>query len=83
MACFMGLVAYFADRPEVLRVSPLHMPETFNAVSRAVIQSADVERTPLSDVGLDGTGQVVQVNRASCSFLLLYAGVDVEVDEAQ
>lgn len=85
VACFMGLVAYFADRPEVLRVSPLHMPETFNAVSRAVIQSADVKRTPLSDAGLDGTGQVVQVKRVSFSFPLLYADldVDVEADEAQ
>lgn len=60
-ACFMGLVSFLADRPEVLRVSPLQMPDTFNAVARAVIQSADTERTPLSDAGLDGTGEVVQV----------------------
>lgn len=61
MACFMGLLAFLADRPEVLRVSSLHMPTTFNAEARAIIQSAGVEETPLSDAGLDGTGEVVQV----------------------
>lgn len=61
MACFMGLLSYLADRPEVVRVSSLHMPSTFNAAARAVIQSATTEETPLSDAGLDGTGEVVQV----------------------
>lgn len=61
VACFMGLLSYLADRPEVLRVSPLHMPATLNAVARAIIQSANTEDTPLSDAGLDGTGEVVQV----------------------
>lgn len=61
MACFMGLVSYLADRPEVLRVSPFHQAETLNAVARAVVQSATINLTPLSDAGLDGTGEVVQV----------------------
>lgn len=61
MACFMGLISYLADRSEVLRVSPFHAPRPLNAVARAIVQSAGIELTPLSDAGLDGTGEVVQV----------------------
>lgn len=61
MSCFMGLVSYLSSRPEVLRVSPLHRPETLNSVARAIVQSGTIDETPLSYKGLDGTGEVVQV----------------------
>lgn len=61
MACFMGLVSFLAGRPEVLRVAPKHRMRFHNAAARANIQSANVTLTPLTDAGLNGTGEVVQV----------------------
>lgn len=61
MACFMGLVSFLAGRPEVLRVAPKHRMRLHNAAARANIQSASVTSTPLTDAGLNGTGEVVQV----------------------
>lgn len=61
MACFMGLVSFLAGRPEVLRVAPRHRMRLHNAAARANIQSASVTSTPLTDAGLNGTGEVVQV----------------------
>lgn len=61
MACFMGLVSYFASLPEVLWVGPYHRHKVLNAVARAVSQSATITDTPLTDAGLDGTDEVIQV----------------------
>ena len=61
MACFMGLVSFLASRPEVLRVAPKHKRRLLNAAARANIQTATVTSTPLTDAGLDGTGEVIQV----------------------
>ena len=61
MACFMGLVSFLASRPEVLRVAPRHKMRLLNAAARANIQTATVTSTPLTDAGLDGTGEVIQV----------------------
>ena len=61
MACFMGLVSFLASRPEVLRVAPRHETRLLNAAARANIQTATVTSTPLTDAGLDGTGEVIQV----------------------
>lgn len=61
IACFMGLVSFLASRPEALRVTPRHKKDTHNAFARANIQSATVTSSPLTDAGLDGTGEVVQV----------------------
>eukprot|EP00752_Nemacystus_decipiens_P015150 g13496.t1 len=73
MACFMGLVSFFASRHEVLRVATWNRPRALNAAARANIQSGTVTDTPLSDAGLDGSGEVVQVvdsglNETSCFF---------------
>lgn len=61
VACFMGLVSFLSSRTEVLRVSSRHATSRLNAVARAMIQTATFTETPLTDAGLDGTGQVVQV----------------------
>ncbi|CAN0100531.1 unnamed protein product, partial [Ascophyllum nodosum] len=74
MACFMDLVSFLASRPEVLRVAPRHTMRLLNAVARANIQTATVTSTPLTDAGLDGTGEVIQVvdsglDETSCFFI--------------
>ena len=61
MACLMGLVSYLSGLPEVQRVSPFHESRILNAVAGAIVQSGnDIDR-PLTDAGLDGTGEVIQV----------------------
>lgn len=61
MACFMALLSYLAARPEVLHVAPERKFKTHNAAAIANVQSADLTRTPLTDSGLDGSGEVIQV----------------------
>ena len=61
VACFMGLLSFLSGRIEVLRIAPWHAKSLKNAAARALIQSATVTDTPLTDAGLDGTGQVIQV----------------------
>lgn len=61
MACFMGLVSYLAGLPEVQRVSPFHESRLLNAVAGAIVQSGNIVDRPLTDAGLDGTGEVIQV----------------------
>ena len=61
VACFMGLVSFLAGRHEVLRIAPWHTKSLLNAAARANIQSASVTKTPLTDAGLDGSGEVIQV----------------------
>lgn len=63
MACFMGFVSYLASRPQVLRVAPFHKAKLLNAVAKAITQSATITKTPLTDAGLDGSGEVIQVTR--------------------
>ncbi|CAM9536300.1 unnamed protein product, partial [Laminaria digitata] len=70
----MGLVSFLSSRTEVLRVSSRHATSRLNAVARAMIQTATFTETPLTDAGLDGTGQVVQVidsgvDETSCFFI--------------
>ena len=61
MARLMGLVSYLAGLPEVQRVSPFHEARILNAVAGAIVQSGnDVDR-PLTEAGLNGTGEVIQV----------------------
>ncbi|CAM9790716.1 unnamed protein product, partial [Ectocarpus fasciculatus] len=74
VACFMGLVSFLAGRPEVLRVSPRPTKRLLNAAARGVNQSASVTDTPLTDAGLDGTGEIIQVidsglDETSCYFI--------------
>lgn len=63
-ACFMGIVSLLASTPQVLRVSPLHRSKIHNAVAASVIQAGTIDTTqkPLTDAGLDGTGEVIQVH---------------------
>lgn len=61
MACFMGLLSHLASKAEVLRISPLPVEQLHNAVGSAIVQSASIIDTPFLDVGLDGTGEVIQV----------------------
>lgn len=61
VACFMGFVSFLAGRIEVLRVAPWHAKVVFNAAARANIQTATATSTPLTDAGLNGTGEVIQV----------------------
>lgn len=85
VACFMGLVSFLAGRLEVIRVATWHSQELFNGAARATIQSATVTSTPLTDAGLDGTDQVIQVR--SCvvcwavyiRFIFLNGSADIEV----
>lgn len=58
----MSLLSQLAVKSEVLRVSPLHSAELLNAVGNPVVQSATTTDTPLLDAGLDGTGEVLQVD---------------------
>ncbi|CAN0384261.1 unnamed protein product, partial [Ectocarpus sp. 12 AP-2014] len=74
VACFMGLVSFLAGRPEVLRVSPRPTKRVLNAAARGVTQSASATDTPLTDAGLDGTGEIIQVvdsglDETSCYFI--------------
>ena len=64
VACFMGLVSFLTSRLEVLRVAPRHRLDLLDAAARATIQTATTTDTPLTDAGLDGTGQVIQVGFA-------------------
>lgn len=57
----MGLVSFLASQPEVLRVSTARKINLFNAAAYRNVQSANLEDTPLTDAGLDGTGEVIQV----------------------
>lgn len=63
MACLMGLVSHLAAVPEVQRISPLHASELKNAVAGSIVQSGTVADRPLTEAGLDGTGEVIQVRR--------------------
>lgn len=79
VACFMGLVSFLAGRLEVLRVMPWHAQDLLNAAARANIQTATVTSTPLTDAGLNGTGEVIQVGGfykgnlpARISYILLF-----------
>lgn len=63
IACFMGLLSYLASVPEVLRISTFHTSKILNAVAKAISQSATLTDTPLTDSGLDGTGEVIQVRQ--------------------
>ena len=56
---------------EVLRVSPWQKKVTLNASARANIQSGTVTATPLTDAGLDGTGEIIQVGGWLLLLLLL------------
>lgn len=60
MACLMGLLSFFSSQPEVLRVSSRHAMALSNAAATANIQSATVTDTPLTDAGLDGSGEIIQ-----------------------
>ena len=58
---FDGPGVLFNGLPEVQRVSPFHESRILNAVAGAIVQSGnDIDR-PLTDAGLDGTGEVIQV----------------------
>lgn len=63
VACFMGLVSYLASRPQVLRVAPYYRTKLLNAVARSISQSGTITETPLSDAGLHGSGEVIQVKK--------------------
>eukprot|EP00903_Cladosiphon_okamuranus_P018381 g16907.t1 len=74
MACLMGLVSLLAAVPEVQRISPLHASELKNAVAGAIIQSGTTAGKPLTEAGLDGTGEVIQIidtglDETSCFFV--------------
>ncbi|CBN78745.1 peptidase S8 and S53 [Ectocarpus siliculosus] len=82
MACYMGLVSFLASRHEVLKVAGWNRKVNLNAAARATIQSASVDSTPLTDAGLDGSGEVIQiidagVNETTC-FLEHGDGTEVE-----
>lgn len=72
VACFMGLVSFLSSRMEVLRVAPRHTKHLYNAAARAMIQSATVKETPLTDAGLDGTGEIIQVRWGCCGNHSIY-----------
>lgn len=65
VACFMGLLSFLASQPEVMRVSAARKVRLLNAAAFPNIQSATSTETPLSDSGLDGTGEVIQVGESA------------------
>lgn len=67
VACFMGLVSFFASRAEVLNVGARVQQRLLNAAARAIIQSSTATSSPLTDAGLDGTGEVIQVREVDRS----------------
>ena len=71
VACFMGLVSFLASRLEVLRVGSRHTQGLLNAAARANIQSATITDTPLTDAGLDGAGEVIQVFCRACWWFIV------------
>ena len=62
MACYMALLMQLTVKPEVLRVSPKYRAKLLNSMTNAVVQSATTAETPLTDAGLDGKGEVIQVS---------------------
>lgn len=66
----MGLVSYLASTPQVLRVAPYYRTKLLNAVAKSISQSASITKAPLTDAGLHGSGEVIQVKT-----LTSYAGV--------
>eukprot|EP00904_Undaria_pinnatifida_P012698 jgi/Undpi1/8559/HiC_scaffold_25.g11024.m1 len=74
VACFMGLLSVFASTHQVLRISPLPRARTHNAVASAITESGTITREPFRHIGLDGSGEVVQVvdtglDELSCFFV--------------
>ena len=65
MAFLMGLLSYLAGLPEVQRISPFHESHILNAVAGAIVQSGNTVDRPLTDAGLDGTDEVIQVGISS------------------
>ncbi|CAM9519204.1 unnamed protein product, partial [Scytosiphon promiscuus] len=61
VACFMGLLSFLAARPEVVRISAARQAKMLNAAAYRNLQSATMTETPVTDSGLDGTGEVIQV----------------------
>ncbi|CAM9423631.1 unnamed protein product, partial [Ectocarpus sp. 12 AP-2014] len=61
VACFMALLSFLASRPEVLRVSPARAIKLLNAAAYHNVQSANLTESPMTDAGLDGTGEVIQI----------------------
>ncbi|CAM9659673.1 unnamed protein product, partial [Hapterophycus canaliculatus] len=61
VACFMGLLSFLASRPEVVRISAAREAKLLNAAAYRNLQSATLTETPMTDSGLDGTGEVIQV----------------------
>lgn len=62
-ACLMGLISFLASRPEVARVSALPRAELSNAVAGRIVQGGSATSAPIWGRGVDGSGEVVQVNR--------------------
>lgn len=67
VACLMGLVSFLAAVPEVQRISPLHALELKDAMAGAIVQSGNIADRPVTEVGLDGTGEVIQVRDGFCT----------------
>lgn len=63
VACFMSLLSTLAAVPEVLRISPRHEKVLHNAAAFKTIQSGAAGGTPFTDLGLDGTGEIIQVRK--------------------
>lgn len=79
MACLMGLVSYLSGLPEVQRVSPFHESRIMNAVAGAIVQSGNNVDRPLTEAGLDGTGEVIQVRFVFCLRISCYLFSEVDV----
>lgn len=62
-ACLMGLVSFLAAQPQVARISALPRAELSNAVAGRIVQGASATTSPVWDLGVDGSGQVVQVRK--------------------
>lgn len=65
VACFMGLLSVLAATPEVVRIAPLHRSSILNGVAASICETAstNVSDTPLRKAGLDGLGEVIQVQQ--------------------
>ena len=72
-ACLVTLLAYLSTLTSVLYIEPFPVFRSFNVYAGGITQSGAIDSFPMWDVGLNGTGQVIQVadtglDMGSCYF---------------
>lgn len=68
-SCLFALLAYLASDPAVLFVETYSPIIAYNQMASAIVQTGTTLDHTFDDVGLNGTGQVVQVRGPVCGFM--------------